>query len=156
MPASRGMGQDFKALLRNGLPARNTEPKGSVLDPCQRQSNHLYFSQSGIAQFFEDFITFPFGSALLNIGVSWFVQVLLDFPQSFIQFVQAIPQLFFIFPRINRFHYVQPCERRCLMSQVKRSEFCQAAVQTVMLSSFFLGLVRKFSHRSVKERTVFN
>ena len=63
------MRQDFKALLGNGLPASDTEPKGSVLDPCQRGLNHLYFSQAGIAQFFEDFITFPFGSALLNIRI---------------------------------------------------------------------------------------
>jgi len=106
MFASWGMRQDFKAFLRNGLPAGNTESEGSVLDPCQRRLNHLYFSQAGMAQIFEHFITFPFGGALFNIGVRWLVQIFVDFLQSSIQFTQAIPQPFFVSRHIHHFHFV--------------------------------------------------
>lgn len=70
--------------------------------------NHSHFNQAAIAQIFKHFISFPFSSALLRIGVAWLIQILFDFFKPFAQLMQTILQFFFVFPHINRFHYIQP------------------------------------------------
>lgn len=106
--AFRSMRQDVKPFLGNRLSTDDANSKSPVLDPRQRRLNHLDFSQPGITQTLKHFITFSFGGALFNVGVAGFVQILLDFFQSFVQFFQTISQALFVCLHIRNIHRVRP------------------------------------------------